>query len=65
MNGLSSSARVPKEGIEVGQKWSSERPIEGVALGGLIWRNQSTYLARRAVQLNRWPAEIRDCRSAR
>jgi hypothetical protein len=44
MNGLSSSARVPKEGIEVGQKWSSERPIEGVALGGLIWRNQSTYL---------------------
>jgi len=44
MNGLSSSARIPKEGIEVGQKWSSERPIEGVALGGLIWRNQSTYL---------------------
>ena len=44
MNGLSSSARVPKEGIEIGQKWSSERPIEGVALGGLIWRNQSTYL---------------------
>jgi len=44
MNGLSSSARIPKEGIEVGQKWSSERPIEGVALGGLVWRNQSTYL---------------------
>jgi len=44
MNGLSSSARVPKQGIEIGQKWSSERPIEGVALGGLLWRNQSTYL---------------------
>jgi hypothetical protein len=44
MNGLSSVARIPKEGIEIGQKWSSERPIEGVALGGLIWRNQSTYL---------------------
>ena len=44
MNGLSSAARIPKGGIEVGQKWSSERPIDGVALGGLIWRNQSTYL---------------------
>jgi hypothetical protein len=44
MNGLSYSAHIPKEGIDVGQKWSSERPIEGVALGGLIWRNQSTYM---------------------
>jgi hypothetical protein len=44
MNGISSGARIPKEGIEVGQKWSSERPIEGVALGGLIWRNQSAYV---------------------
>jgi len=44
MNGLSSGARVPKAGIEIGQKWSSESPIQGVALGGLIWRNQSTYL---------------------
>jgi hypothetical protein len=44
MNGLSSAARIPKEGIEVGQKWSSQRSIEGVALAGLIWRNQSTYM---------------------
>jgi hypothetical protein len=44
MNGLSSGARVPKAGIEIGQKWTTERPIQGVALGGLIWRNQSTYL---------------------
>src|ERR1700735_88244 len=44
MNGLSYSAHIPKEGIEVGQKWSSQLPIEGVALGGLIWRNQSTYV---------------------
>jgi hypothetical protein len=44
MNGLSSATRIPKEGIEIGQKWSSERPIEGVTLGGLIWRNQSTYV---------------------
>jgi hypothetical protein len=44
MNGLSFGARVPKAGIEIGQKWTAERPIEGVALGGLIWRNQSTYL---------------------
>jgi hypothetical protein len=44
INGISSAARIPKAGIEIGQKWTTERPIEGVALGGLIWRNQSTYL---------------------
>jgi hypothetical protein len=44
INGLSSGARIPKAGIEIGQKWTAERPIEGVALGGLIWRHQSTYL---------------------
>ncbi len=44
MNGLSSSVRIPKSGIEIGQKWSHEQPIEGTPLGGLIWRNQSAYL---------------------
>jgi hypothetical protein len=44
MNGLSSSVRVPKGGVEIGQKWSNEQPIKGTPLGGLIWRNQSAYL---------------------
>jgi hypothetical protein len=34
----------PKDGIAVGQKWSSERPLVGVALTGLTWRTESEYL---------------------
>jgi hypothetical protein len=34
----------PKDGIAVGQKWSSERPLVGAALTGLTWRTESEYL---------------------
>jgi hypothetical protein len=44
MSGLSSGAGFPKEGIEIGKKWSSERPLEGSPLAGLLWRTESTYL---------------------
>ncbi len=44
INGLSFGPRIPKGGVEVGQKWSNDQPMEGTALGGLIWRNHSTYL---------------------
>lgn len=44
MNGLSSGAGFPKEGIEIGKKWTNERPLEGSPLAGLIWRTESTYL---------------------
>jgi hypothetical protein len=44
MNGLSFGARIPKGGIEVGQKWNTDQPMEGTPLGGLVWRNRSTYL---------------------
>jgi hypothetical protein len=44
MNGLSFGARLPKGGIEVGQKWNTDQPMEGTPLGGLVWRNRSTYL---------------------
>lgn len=42
--GLTSSAGFPKRGIEVGQKWKSERELEGMPLTGLLWRTESTYL---------------------
>src|ERR1700683_3007436 len=44
MNGLSFGARLPKGGIELGQKWNTDQPMEGTPLGGLVWRNRSTYL---------------------
>lgn len=42
--GLSSSAGFPKHGIEIGQKWTSERELEGMPLTGLQWKTESTYL---------------------
>jgi len=41
---LFGSVDLPRGGIEVGQKWNSERPLTGVPLSGLVWRNDSTYL---------------------
>src|SRR3984957_21164135 len=43
MAGLSASALFPKEGIVIGQKWTSERPLENTPLAGLTWRTESTY----------------------
>jgi hypothetical protein len=42
--GLSSSAGFPKHGIEIGQKWTSERDLEGLPLTGLQWKTEATYL---------------------
>jgi hypothetical protein len=44
LNALSASAKLPHEGIAVGQKWSNERPLENTPLAGLISRTESTYL---------------------
>ena len=44
MSGLSASALFPKEGIVIGQKWSTEQPLENTPLAGLVRRTQSTYL---------------------
>jgi hypothetical protein len=35
---------IPAAGIEIGQKWSNERPVAGLPLTGVIWRNESKYL---------------------
>jgi hypothetical protein len=44
INGLSASAKLPREGIAIGQKWGNERPVENAPLAGLISRTESTYL---------------------
>jgi hypothetical protein len=42
--GLSSSTGFPKRGIEIGQKWTSERELDGMPLTGLEWKTEATYL---------------------
>src|SRR5580704_1358696 len=42
--GLTSSAGFPKRGIEIGQKWTSERELQGLPLAGLQWKTVATYL---------------------
>lgn len=44
VRGLTSSAGFPKHGIEIGQKWTNERQLDGMPLTGLVWRTQATYL---------------------
>jgi hypothetical protein len=44
INGLSASAKLPREGIAIGQKWNNERPVENAPLAGLLSRTESTYL---------------------
>jgi len=40
---LTLGASVPKKGIAIGEKWSSEQAIENVPLAGLAWHTESTY----------------------
>ncbi|MGB9008555.1 MAG: hypothetical protein WCC18_08090 [Candidatus Acidiferrales bacterium] len=44
LNALSASAKLPREGIAIGQKWNNERRLENTPLAGLISRTESTYL---------------------
>lgn len=41
---LSSGAKIPREGVSIGQKWTTEQPIAGTPLEGMLWRSTSTYL---------------------
>lgn len=43
-NGLSLGTGFPQDGIAIGQKWRSERPLNASPLSGLLWRTESTYL---------------------
>jgi hypothetical protein len=44
MTELSSGAGFPKQGIEIGQKWTREQPFIGTPIAGLISRTESSYL---------------------
>jgi len=44
LDGLLAPRQLPQDGVAVGQKWSSERPLVGAALSGLTWRSESSYV---------------------
>jgi hypothetical protein len=41
---LTLGASVPRKGISIGEKWSSEQAIDNVPLAGLAWHTESTYV---------------------
>jgi hypothetical protein len=44
MKTLGSSIKFPRGGIAIGQMWTSEKPLSGAPLAGLVWREDATYL---------------------
>lgn len=44
VDSLFPGSRFPHEGVAVGQKWKTERPVTGMPLDDLIWSSDSTYL---------------------
>jgi len=51
ISGFSPSGNLPAEGIAIGQKWSTERPLENTPLANLLWRTASSYLRDEACEL--------------
>jgi len=43
MEGVASTAKFPKEGIAIAQKWTNDRPLDNAPLAGLTFRTESTY----------------------
>lgn len=41
---LFAAARVPREGLVIGQKWSEEHRFSDTPLTGVLWRSESSYL---------------------
>lgn len=41
---LTLGAALPRQGIAVGDKWSSERPLQNIPLDGLAWKTHATYV---------------------
>lgn len=42
--GISFGASLPPGGVEMGKRWTTERPIPAAPLAGLVWRAESAYL---------------------
>src|SRR5690348_14834017 len=41
---LTLGAALPKQGIAIGEKWSSEQPLQNIPLDGLAWKTRATYV---------------------
>ena len=41
---LTLGAALPKQGIAIGEKWSSEQPLENIPLDGFAWKTRATYV---------------------
>lgn len=41
---MTAAGGAPKEGISIGQTWSTERPVPASPLEGTVWKGQSSYL---------------------
>jgi hypothetical protein len=41
-------SRFPRDGVSIGQKWKTERPVTGMPLDDLVWSSDSTYLRNEA-----------------
>lgn len=41
---LTLGASLPKQGIAIGEKWSSQQPLADVPLAGLSWKTTATYV---------------------
>jgi len=48
IDGLFPGSRFPRDGVSVGRKWKTERPITGMPLDDLVWSSDSTYLRNEA-----------------
>jgi len=44
LSALSPDAGIPSNGVRAGEKWKSERALEGQPLSDLMWRTESTYV---------------------
>jgi hypothetical protein len=41
---LSNAGSLPREGVEIGQKWKGDKALTGLPLSDVIWRTESSYL---------------------
>ena len=54
---LTLGASLPKQGIAIGEKWSSEQPLANVPLDGLSWKSTATYLRNEACPAASQPSQ--------
>jgi hypothetical protein len=44
MDGLAATAKFPRDGIAVGQKWTNDRPLDNTPIANLTFHTESTYV---------------------